>query len=59
MESQPQNPEFRINHKNFHPCRSDFTLLTIQSLPLPHLNMVSEDLGSIQKLSISSPLDLF
>ena len=20
MESQPQNPEFRINHENFHPC---------------------------------------
>ena len=21
MESQPQNPEFRINPENFHPCR--------------------------------------
>ena len=21
MESQPQNPEFRINPGNFHPCR--------------------------------------
>ena len=20
MESQPQNPEFRNNHENFHPC---------------------------------------
>ena len=20
MESQPQNPEFRINPENFHPC---------------------------------------
>ena len=20
MESQPQNPEFRINAENFHPC---------------------------------------
>ena len=20
MESQPQNPEFRINTENFHPC---------------------------------------
>ena len=20
MESQPQNPEFRINSENFHPC---------------------------------------
>ena len=23
MESQPQNPEFRINPENFHPCVSD------------------------------------
>ena len=23
MESQPQNPEFRINPGNFHPCRDD------------------------------------
>ena len=22
MESQPQNPEFRINPENFHPCTS-------------------------------------
>ena len=21
MKSQPQNPEFRINLENFHPCR--------------------------------------
>ena len=20
MESQPQNPEFRVNPENFHPC---------------------------------------
>ena len=59
MESQPQNPEFRINPENFHPCRSSFTLLTIQSLPFTHLSMVSEDLGSTQKMSISSPLDPF
>ena len=24
MESQPQNPEFRINPENFHPCRNSF-----------------------------------
>ena len=24
MESQPQNPEFRINPENFHPCLIDF-----------------------------------
>ena len=22
MESQPQNPEFRINHENFHPFKN-------------------------------------
>ena len=24
MESQPQNPDFRINPENFHPCRNFF-----------------------------------
>ena len=24
MESQPQNPEFRIDPENFHPCIRDF-----------------------------------
>ena len=24
MESQPQNPEFRNNPENFHPCESKF-----------------------------------
>ena len=24
MESQPQNPEFRNNPENFHPCRCSF-----------------------------------
>ena len=23
MESQPQNPEFRVNPENFHPCIED------------------------------------
>ena len=27
MESQPQNPEFRINPENFHPCL--YTVLRI------------------------------
>ena len=33
MESQPQNPEFRINPENFHPCNinsgtiQNFTIL--------------------------------
>ena len=33
MESQPQNPEFRINPENFHPCISlleDFFCLSRQ-----------------------------
>ena len=25
MESQPQNPEFRINPENFHPCTTGLT----------------------------------
>ena len=25
MESQPQNPEFRMNPENFHPCSSQFS----------------------------------
>ena len=27
MESQPQNPEFRINPENFHPCSIDKFLI--------------------------------
>ena len=26
MESQPQNPELRINPENFHPCSSTSSL---------------------------------
>ena len=26
MESQPQNPEFRINPENFHPCKTNCNL---------------------------------
>ena len=25
MESQPQNPEFRINPENFHPCKHGYS----------------------------------
>ena len=31
MESQPQNPEFRVNPENFHPC---YKLKLLQSLLL-------------------------
>ena len=30
MESQPQNPEFRIDPENFHPCVYTITILNIQ-----------------------------
>ena len=29
MESQPQNPEFRNNPENFHPCYSLFVVAAI------------------------------
>ena len=29
MESQPQNPEFRINPENFHPCIQKTVVLYI------------------------------
>ena len=29
MESQPQNPEFRINPENFHPCNIHVKLFQI------------------------------
>ena len=32
MESQPQNPEFRINPENFHPWMSDLMLNACASL---------------------------
>ena len=29
LESQPQNPEFRINPENFHPCLSSLFIMHI------------------------------
>ena len=31
MESQPQNPEFRINPENFHPCRQGLKICQVSS----------------------------
>ena len=31
MESQPQNPEFRNNPENFHPCVMSATYIQMQS----------------------------
>ena len=36
MESQPQNPEFRINPENFHPCTDE----------LAECNMVPQLMGA-------------
>ena len=42
MESQPQNPEFRINPENFHPCGCFIFIvfwmscLRYHSLPFPN-----------------------
>ena len=36
MESQPLNPEFRINPENFHPC---VLLVCCSSLPSLQFNM--------------------
>ena len=33
MESQPQNPEFRINSENFHPCMQVNMILTANVFP--------------------------
>ena len=36
MESQPQNPEFRNNSENFHPCnRSRLILLSAEMFKKP------------------------
>ena len=31
MESQPQNPEFRIDPENFPPCINYFSLISLQN----------------------------
>ena len=39
MESQPQNPEFRINPENFHPCICDcISWLLFQHAYLNYVN---------------------
>ena len=50
MESQPQNPEFRINPENFHPIST--------AKPALFCNYLSEEIFSIQlfyKVSFNSP----
>ena len=38
MESQPQNPEFRNNPENFHPCHKpdQYNKRLIEHMLLPH-----------------------
>ena len=31
MESQPQNPEFRINPENFHPCGLHYSVINVRN----------------------------
>ena len=33
MESQPQNPEFRINPENFHPCIAPMMIYLVDPGP--------------------------
>ena len=34
MESQPQNPEFRSNPENFHPCEAEYLRISLCKLLL-------------------------
>ena len=36
MESQPQNPEFRINPENFHPCMLPLQVHVLMFLAISH-----------------------
>ena len=38
MESQPQNPKFRINPENFHPCCKDYKVVVND-----HLGVAKDD----------------
>ena len=49
MESQPQNPEFRINPKNFHPCISSpvgSTLFIQMDYPM-YIDTISMELSIV------------
>ena len=63
MESQPQNPEFRINPENFHPCMyllSKLTALRISNtqnlLSLRALNTHKPSKKIFQKCQLSNIL---
>ena len=47
MESQPQNPEFRNNPENFHPCNPGYTHQTISNQTLPTVSKVLKESVSV------------
>ena len=49
MKSQPQNPEFRINPENFHPCN----IIESLTLTISHINVLRR-----QKIYLMSDLRL-
>ena len=52
MESQPQNPEFRNNPENFHPCR-----LGYRQIPIFQLVAVAERAGLSMSWSVTLKTD--
>ena len=62
MESQPQNPEFRNNLENFHPCKFQFNQINISGMRFEefqdgcycgHLGYRSERILAILKLPLA------
>ena len=46
MESQPQNPEFRNNPENFHPCiqKGLYVYLTAKEMHIFNIHLIPETL---------------
>ena len=57
MESQPQNPEIRINPENFHPCRMVNSVATLQLLfqKPADLNLLSFQRGHVLFIILCRP----
>ena len=53
MESRPQNPEFRINPENFHPCN----IIESLTLTISHINVPRRQ--KIYLMSDLRPLMIF
>ena len=56
MESQPQNPEFRINPENFHPCKQSISsspnlpiVCCKQNRGLPRVYAQNENISNYDK----------